>query len=109
MDTGLHQAVIEWSLNSNGPAESETAMVLGGMVGAIDTYWVLSAMVLKYGELNKKALQEAKSYMKEIDEIMCPDFEKKVSVGLEAKVTVFKIEDCYEKSLENGDGKKRLV
>jgi hypothetical protein len=55
-------------------------------------------MVLKYGELNKAAILEAKSYMKEIDALMCPGFEKKV--GVSASATIVDIEDCFKYELE---------
>jgi hypothetical protein len=95
MDTGLHQAVLERTiLDSKGALESKMGFVIGAMTGAIDTYWLLSAMVLKYGELNKAALLEAKAYMKEIDALMCPGFEKKI--GVSAGVTLIEIEDCWK-------------
>ena len=102
LDSGLHQAVLERTiLDSKGPVESEMGYVIGAMTGAIDTYWMLSAMVLKYGELNKAALMEAKAYMKEIDAVMCPGFEKKIgaSVGVELE-DCFKIEAKIEAGIE---------
>jgi hypothetical protein len=99
MDTGLHQAVLERTiLETEGPLQSKMGFVIGAMTGAIDTYWVLSAMVLKYGELNKAALQEAKAYMKEIDEVMCPGFEKKISAGV--GFTAAEMEDCFKLGYE---------
>lgn len=99
LDTGLHQAMIQRTiLEAEGPMQSKMGAVLGAMVGAIDTYWVLMAMVLKHGELTKEALLEAKAYMKDIQSVMCPGFEKKVSVG--ASVTVVDIEDCYKYEYE---------
>jgi hypothetical protein len=99
LDTGLHQAMIQRTiLETEGPLDSKMGMVIGAMTGAIDTYWVLSALVLKYGELNKEALLEAKAYMKEIQSVMCPGFEKKASVSV--SLTVVDIEDCYKKEIE---------
>ncbi len=99
LDTGLHQAMIQRTiLEAEGPMQSKMGAVLGAMVGAIDTYWVLMAMVLKHGELTREALLEAKAYMKDIQSVMCPGFEKKVSVG--ASVTVVDIEDCYKYEYE---------
>ena len=99
LDTGLHQAMIDQTiLQAEGPMQSRMGAVLGAMVGAIDTYWLLMGMVLKHGELNKAALLEAKAYMKDIQSVMCPGFEKKVSI--EASVTVVEIEDCYKYELE---------
>jgi hypothetical protein len=98
LDTGLHQAVLETTiLNSKGPLESRMGLVIGALTGAIDTYWMLSGMILKYGELNKAALAEAKAYMKQIDEVMCPGYEKKV--GVSAGVTLVDIEDCFKYEL----------
>jgi hypothetical protein len=99
LDTGLHQAMIQRTiLEAEGPMQSKMGAVLGAMVGAIDTYWVLMAMVLKHGELTKAALLEAKAYMKDIQSVMCPGFEKKISI--EAGVTVVDIEDCYKYEYE---------
>lgn len=91
LDSGLHQAVLERTiLETEGPLETEMGYVIGAMVGTIDTYWVLSAMVLKYGELNKAALEEAKAYLEEINAILCP--------GFEAKITLASLEpeDCFD-------------
>jgi hypothetical protein len=99
LDTGLHQAMIQRTiLEAEGPMQSKMGAVLGAMVGAIDTYWVLMAMVLKHGELTKEALLEAKAYMKDIQSVMCPGFEKKISI--EAGVTIVEIEDCYKYEYE---------
>ncbi|MCK7468530.1 MAG: hypothetical protein MZU91_10815 [Desulfosudis oleivorans] len=99
LDTGLHQAMIQRTiLEAEGPMQSKMGAVLGAMVGAIDTYWVLMAMVLKHGELTREALLEAKAYMKDIQSVMCPGFEKKISI--EAGVTVVEIEDCYKYEYE---------
>jgi len=101
LDTGLHQAMLDMTiLETEGPLNSKMGAALGAMVGAIDTYWLLSGMVLKYGELNKAAILEAKAYMKEIQSVMCPGFEKKVS--LEASITVIDIEDCFKYEIELG-------
>ena len=99
LDTGLHQAMIQRTiLETEGPLNSKMGAVLGAMVGAIDTYWVLSGLILKYGELNKEALLEAKAYMKGIKAVMCPEFEKKA--GDSVSVTVIDIEDCFKKEIE---------
>lgn len=99
LDTGLHQAMMQRTiLEAEGPMQSKMGAVLGAMVGAIDTYWVLMAMVLKHGELTKEALLEAKAYMKDIQSVLCPGFEKKVGVG--ASVNIIDIEDCYKYDYE---------
>jgi hypothetical protein len=99
LDTGLHQAMLDMTiLETEGPLNSKMGMVIGAMVGAIDTYWVLSALILKYGELNKAALLEAKSYMKDIQSVMCPGFEKKIEFS--ASITTVDIEDCYKHEIE---------
>ncbi len=87
LDTGLHQAMMQRTiLEAEGPMQSKMGAVLGAMVGAIDTYWVLMAMVLKHGELTKEALLEAKAYMKDIQSVLCPGFEKKVGVGASVNI-----------------------
>jgi len=96
MDTGLHQAVLERTiLDSKGAVESKMGFVIGAIVGAVDTQWMIAGMILEYGEITKAALLEAKAYMKELKELMCPSFEKKVSEG----VTLIDIEDCWSLGL----------
>jgi len=99
LDTGLHQAMVQRTiLETEGPLDEKMGMVIGAMTGAIDTYWLLSAMVLKHGALTKEALAEAKAYMKEIQAVMCPGIEEKVSVSV--SLTLVDIEDCYKKEIE---------
>lgn len=99
LDTGLHQGMLETTiLDSKGPVESKAGLVIGAMTGAIDTYWVLSAVILKYGELNKAALLEAKAFMKDVDSLMCPSFEKKAEVSV--SITTINIEDCFKHEIE---------
>jgi hypothetical protein len=105
LDTGLHQAVLDRTiLEEKGPLQSKMGFVIGAIVGAVDTQWMIAGMILKYGELNKAALQEAKAYMKDIQAYMCPGFEKKI--GVSAEVTLVDIEDCfkigYEAKIEAG-------
>jgi len=52
-----------------------------------------------YGELDKAALEEAKDYMKEIGNYLCPEFEKKVEIGVGASV---ELEDCWKKEIGIG-------
>ncbi len=102
LDTGLHQAMLQRTvLDTEGMLDSKMGFAIGAITGAVDTQWMLAGMVLKYGELNKKALQEIKSYMKQIKAYMCPEFEKSASVSL-ASVTVVDIEDCYKKEFSWG-------
>jgi len=97
LDTGLHQAMIQRTvLDTKGMLNSKMGFAIGAITGAVDTQWMLATMVLKYGELNKAALQEIKTYMKQIKAYMCPEFEKSASVTV-GSVTVIDIEDCYKK------------
>jgi hypothetical protein len=101
LDSGLHQAMLETTiLEDKGVMSTKMGAVLGAMVGAVDTYWLLTGMILKYGELTKEAVLEAKAYMKDIQSVMCPGFEKKVSVG--ATITVIDIEDCFKFEIDQG-------
>jgi hypothetical protein len=99
LDTGLHQAMLEHTiLQEKGAMSTKMGAVLGAMVGAVDTYWLLTGMILKYGELTKEAILEAKAYMKDIQSVMCPGFEKKISI--EASVNLIDIEDCFKYDYE---------
>jgi hypothetical protein len=102
LDTGLHQAMLQRTvLDTEGMLNSKMGFAIGAITGAVDTQWMLAGMVLKYGELNKEALQEIKAYMKQIKAYMCPEFEKSASVTI-ASVTVVDIEDCYKKEFSWG-------
>jgi len=102
LDTGLHQAMFQRTvLDTEGMLNSKMGFAIGAITGAVDTQWMLAGMVLKYGELNKQALQEIKAYMKQIKAYMCPEFEKSASVTI-ASVTVIDIEDCYKKEFSWG-------
>lgn len=104
LDTGLHQAMLERTiLETKGPMSTDMALVLGVIVGAIDTHWTIASMILKYGELNKAALQEAKTYMKEIGSYLCPDI---LDEGMGVSIASINIEDCYSKKLGFGMGAK---
>lgn len=98
LDTGLHQAMLERTiLETKGPLSTDTALILGVMVGVVDTQWTIASMILQYGELNKAALQEAKDYMKKIGSYLCPDI-----LDIETKASLTNIEDCYSKEFKAG-------
>jgi hypothetical protein len=99
MDSGLHQAMVQRTiLETEGPLQTKMGFVIGAIVGAVDTQWMIAGMILKYGELNKAALLEAKAYMKDINAYMCPGFEKKISAGV--GFTAAEMEDCFKLGYE---------
>ena len=107
LDSGLHQATVQRTLiESEGALDEDTAWVIGAITGATDTQWVLAALILEYGELNKAALQEAKAYLKQIGEYLCSDI--KVGKVWEEGVTVAEvkaeIEGCWKESYSLGIG-----
>ncbi|MCP4201690.1 MAG: PRA1 family protein [bacterium] len=107
LDTGLHQATVQRTLiESEGALDEDMAWVIGAITGATDTHWVLAALILEYGELNKAALQEAKAYLKQIGEYLCSDI--KVGKVWETGVTVAEvkaeIEGCWEEGYSLGVG-----
>jgi hypothetical protein len=100
LESGLHQAVLERTImDTTGMLHDDMGLVIGAIVGCVDTHWVLFALILEYGELNKAALQEAKDYMKKIGGYLCPGFEKTVGVGVGASV---ELEDCWKKEIGIG-------
>jgi len=104
LDTGLHQAMLERTiLETKGPMSTDMALVLGIIVGVVDTQWTIASMILKYGELDKAALQEAKDYMKKIDSYLCPDI---LDEGTGVTIASISIEDCYSKEIGFGAGVK---
>jgi len=104
LDTGLHQAMLERTIfETMGPMNTDAAVILGVLVGVIDTQWTIASMILKYGELNKAALQEAKDYMKKIGGYLCPDI---LDEGTGVSIASINIEDCYSKGIGFGAGVK---
>lgn len=100
LDSGLHQAMIERTiLDTSGMLHDDMGLVVGAMVGCVDTHWVLMALTLKYGELNKAALQEAKDYMKKIGSYLCPGLEKTLEVGIGVSA---ELEDCWKEEIGIG-------
>lgn len=95
LDTGLHQAMIQRTiLDTEGMVNPKMAYTIGAITGAVDTQWMLASMILKYGELDKAALEEIKAYMKQLKTYMCPGFDASVSETIAS--VGFEIEDCYE-------------
>ena len=100
LESGLHQAVLERTImDTTGMLHDDMGLVIGAIVGCVDTHWVLFALILEYGELNKAALQEAKDYMKKIGGYLCPGFEKTAGVGVGVSV---ELEDCLKKEIGIG-------
>ena len=107
LDTGLHQATFQRTLiETKGALDNDMAWAIGAITGAVDTQWVLSAVLLQYGELTKQALEEAKAYLGAVSGYLCWDAKvghiEEESVTLaEAKI---EIEGCWEEgaSLEAG-------
>lgn len=109
LDSGLHQAVIERTLiETEGVLSNEMAAVIGAISGATDTQFVISAMVLKHGELNAEALAEAKEYMTHLGEALCQELtvELKAEVSRTLASASVEVEGCFrhEQSLEVGGG-----
>ena len=105
LDTGLHQATVQRTLiESEGALDQDMAWVIGAITGATDTHWVLSALILQYGELDKAALQKAKAYLGQIGGYLCSDI--KVGKVWEEGVTVAEvkaeIEGCWEEGYSLG-------
>lgn len=97
LDSGLHQAVLERTImDTTGMLHDDMGLVVGAIVGSVDTHWVIFTLILKYGKLTKAALLEAKEFMKKIGGYLCPGFEYTVGVGLGVKVG---LEDCWEKEI----------
>jgi len=104
LDSGLHQAVLERTiLDKKGMLHDDMGLVIGAITGCVDTYWVLSALILKHGKLDKAALEEAKAYMKNIGNYLCPELDKTVEGGAGVSVTI-EIEDCWKKEIGIGIG-----
>ncbi len=100
LDTGLHQAVLQRTiLDTSGMLNDDMGLVIGAIVGCVDTHWVLFALILEYGELDKAALQEAKDYMKKIGSYLCPEFEATAGIGVGVSV---ELEDCWKEEIGVG-------
>ena len=104
LDSGLHQAVLERTiLDTEGMLHDDMGLVVGALVGCVDTYWVLFALILEYGELDKAALQEAKDYMKNIGNYLCPGIDETIEVGVGVSASI-EMEDCWKKEIGIGIG-----
>jgi len=100
LDTGLHQAVLQRTiLDTSGMLHDDMGLVIGAMVGCVDTHWVLFALILEYGELDMAALQEAKEYMKTIGSYLCPGFDATAGIGVGVSV---ELEDCWKEEVGIG-------
>ena len=99
LDTGLHQATVQYTLiETEGAVDNDTAWAVGAITGAVDTQWVLSAVLLEYGEMTKEALEKAKAYLGTISGYLCWDvkvghIEEESETLAEASV---EIEGCWE-------------
>lgn len=107
LDSGLHQAVVERTLiESEGVLSDEMAAVIGAISGATDTQFVISAMVLKHGELTAEAVAEAKAYLSELGEALCQALTVEAKVGGYETLAsaAVEMEGCfrYEVSVEAG-------
>jgi hypothetical protein len=86
-------------MDTTGMLHDDMGLVIGAIVGCVDTHWILISLILKYGELNKAALQEAKDYMQNIGGYLCPGLEKTDGVGIGVSV---ELEDCMKKEIGIG-------
>lgn len=102
LDTGLHQATVEYTLiETKGAVDNDTAWAVGAITGAVDTQWVLSAVLLEYGEMTKEALEKAKAYLGVITSYLCWDvkvghIEEESETIAEASV---EIEGCWKEGM----------
>jgi hypothetical protein len=86
-------------METSGMLHDDMGLVIGAIVGCVDTHWVLFALILEYGELDMAALQEAKEYMKKIGSYLCPELDATAGIGVGVSV---ELEDCWKEEIGVG-------
>lgn len=95
LDSGQHQAVVEYSISLKEIGLNEdTAFALGMIKGAEETLWLLAEKILRYGEITAELLKEVEADLKKLATAItcgfCPKLEYKLSAGI--KIT----QGCWE-------------
>lgn len=98
MESGEHQAMAEYSLNSDRIGlNDESGRALGSLVGSMATMGTLSALMLKYGSNTAELMAELKAQVSSIMCFMCFD---KAKATAERKITFSIGDECFKKEFK---------
>ena len=93
MDDGLHQAMIETTIDTEQIGLSPmTGFVIGGIVGATSASMIIAAKILQYGAVTDALIADVEKFLKGIADGSCPGTSAGVSAGVSFAGDCMKIE-----------------
>ncbi len=82
MDDGLHQAMTEYSVNTEKIGlDDQTGMVIGAIVGSTTTQILIANKVLEYGEMTAEMASDIMKQIKQLKCMSCPEAKAKVKAA----------------------------
>jgi hypothetical protein len=95
MDDGLHAAMTEYSVDTGKiGVDSNTAYVIGMIVGATSTEILIAAKVLEHGTMTGELVKDIEERLSKIKCMSCPEASAKASAG--AGVSASISGNCWE-------------
>lgn len=89
MDDGMHQAMAEYTLNTEKiGVNDDTAYVMGLILGATSTETLIAAKVLEKGAMTADMVADIEKKIAQIQCLSCPEASAKVSAGASVSVSV---------------------
>lgn len=83
MEDGGHQAMIENSVNTDKIALNPmTGFVIGGIVGATATHFVIAAKILEYGAVTDEMIGDVEDFLTGLSDASCPGASSTYSASL---------------------------
>ncbi|GAB3023548.1 transglutaminase domain-containing protein [Bowmanella dokdonensis] len=97
MDDGLHQAMVDYSLNvEHLGLNDETGRAIGVIIGATSTQFLLISGILEQGTVTAGLLKQVEKTISDLKCLSCPEFSAKV--GVKAQVG----DSCFSTSKAAG-------
>lgn len=82
MDDGLHQATASYSINTTEIGlNDEMGFVIGMIIGATGTQFLIAAKILEYGEVTDQLIAEVEARVEALKCMSCPKAEASASAG----------------------------
>ncbi|UCH74578.1 MAG: transglutaminase family protein [Rhodospirillales bacterium] len=83
MDDGLHQATVSYSLNTSEIGLNDhTGYVIGMIVGATSTQFMIAGLMLEYGELTDQLIARVEASLEKLKCMSCPSAGAGASAGV---------------------------
>ncbi|MDH3242665.1 MAG: transglutaminase family protein [Alphaproteobacteria bacterium] len=83
MDDGLHQAMTSYSVDTKEIGlNDETGFVIGAIVGATSTQFMIAGLMLEYGELTDQLIAKVEASLEGLKCLSCPKAEASASAGV---------------------------